>query len=41
MWLSAIFVRLPDDQTISGDLTINLGMRGGVSNTVRVAIKAQ
>src|ERR1043165_9956569 len=40
-WLSAIFVRLPDDQTISGDLSINLGMRGGVSNSVRVAIKAQ
>ena len=38
-WLSAIFVRLPDDQTISGDLSINLGMRGGVSNTVRVAIR--
>ena len=38
-WLSAIFVRLPDDQTISGDLLISLGMRGGVSNTVRVAIK--
>jgi len=38
-WLSAIFVRLPDDQTISGDLLISLGMRGGVSNAVRVAIK--
>lgn len=40
-WLSAIFVRLPDDSTISGDLVINLGMRGGVSNAVRVAIKPQ
>jgi endonuclease/exonuclease/phosphatase family metal-dependent hydrolase len=39
-WLSALIVRLPDDQTISGDLSINLGMRGGTSNTVRVAIKA-
>ena len=38
-WLSAIIVRLPDDQTLSGDLSVNLGMRGGLSNTVRVAIR--
>ena len=39
-WLSSVIVRLPDDQTISGDLVVNLGMRGGVSNSVRVAIRA-
>ena len=38
-WLSAIIVRLPDDQTLSGDLSVNLGMRGGVSNTVKVGIR--
>jgi endonuclease/exonuclease/phosphatase family metal-dependent hydrolase len=38
-WLSTVTVRLPDDQAISGDLSISLSMRGGVSNTVRLAIK--
>ena len=38
-WLTAVIVRLPDDQTLSGDLSITLSMRGGVSNAVRVAIK--
>lgn len=39
-WLTAVTVRLPDDQTITGDLVMSLGMRGSVSNTVRVAIRA-
>jgi endonuclease/exonuclease/phosphatase family metal-dependent hydrolase len=38
-WLSAVIVRLPDDQTISGDLVVTLSMHGGMSNAVRVAIK--
>jgi endonuclease/exonuclease/phosphatase family metal-dependent hydrolase len=38
-WLTALIVTLPDDQTISGDLSITLNMRGGTSNMVRVAIK--
>ena len=40
-WLSSIFVRLPDDLSINGDLVVTLGMRGGTSNAVRVAIKPQ
>jgi len=39
-WLSSLIVRLPDDSTINGDLAINVSLRGAVSNTVRVAIKA-
>jgi endonuclease/exonuclease/phosphatase family metal-dependent hydrolase len=39
-WLSEVIVRLPDDQTISGDLVVTLSMHGGMSNAVRVAIKA-
>lgn len=39
-WLTAIFVRLPDDQTISGDMLVTLSMRGGNTNTVRIAIRA-
>lgn len=40
-WLSSLIVKLPDDATINGDLAINIGLRGGVSNTVFVSIKAQ
>jgi endonuclease/exonuclease/phosphatase family metal-dependent hydrolase len=39
-WLTSVIVRLPDDQTISGDLSVSLGMRGSSSNSVRVAIRA-
>jgi endonuclease/exonuclease/phosphatase family metal-dependent hydrolase len=39
-WLSSVIVRLPDDQTINGDLVVSLGMRGAVSNNVRIAIRA-
>jgi hypothetical protein len=40
-WLSSLIVKLPDDATINGDLAINVSLRGAVSNTVFVAIKAQ
>ena len=39
-WLSSLIVKLPDDATINGDLAINVSLRGAVSNTVLVAIKA-
>jgi endonuclease/exonuclease/phosphatase family metal-dependent hydrolase len=39
-WLSCVIVRLPDDQSIIGDLLVSLGLRGSVSNNVRVAIRA-
>src|ERR1041385_1650319 len=39
-WLSSVIVRLPDDQSISSDLLVSLGMRGSISNGVRVAIRA-
>jgi endonuclease/exonuclease/phosphatase family metal-dependent hydrolase len=39
-WLSAVFVRLPDDPTINGDLLVTLNMRGASTNTVRVGIRA-
>ena len=39
-WLSQVTVRLPDDQSINGDLTVTISIRGGVSNTVRVGIRA-
>jgi endonuclease/exonuclease/phosphatase family metal-dependent hydrolase len=39
-WLTALTVRLPDDQTITGDLSINLNLRGVVSNIVRINIRA-
>jgi endonuclease/exonuclease/phosphatase family metal-dependent hydrolase len=39
-WLSSLIVRLPDDATINGDLAINITLRGSVSNTLLVAIKA-
>jgi len=39
-WLSALVVRLPDDQSINGDLSVTLGLRGVASNAVRVGIRA-
>lgn len=39
-WLSAVIVRLPEDQSIRGDLNVTLAMRGAFTNTVRVAIRA-
>lgn len=39
-WLSALVVRLPDDQSIDGDLNVTLGIRGATSNAVRVGISA-
>lgn len=39
-WLSEVTVRLPEDVTISGDLLITIGLRGGISNPVRVGIRA-
>jgi hypothetical protein len=39
-WLAAVIVRLPEDQSISGDLRVTLAMRGAFTNTVRVAIRA-
>ncbi|HEX3249079.1 MAG TPA: endonuclease/exonuclease/phosphatase family protein [Pyrinomonadaceae bacterium] len=39
-WLSVVTVRLPDDQSITGDLVISLGLHGTTSNSVRVAIRA-
>jgi hypothetical protein len=40
-WLSSVIVRLPDDQSISGDILITVGLRGAVSNQVRVGVRAQ
>lgn len=39
-WLSSLVVRLPDDASINGDLSITVEIRGAVSNTIFVAIKA-
>jgi len=39
-WLTAIFVRLPDDQTINGDMLVTLSIRGVTTNTVRIGIRA-
>ena len=39
-WLSSVIVRLPDDPTINGDLVVNVSLRGVVSNSARVAIRA-
>jgi endonuclease/exonuclease/phosphatase family metal-dependent hydrolase len=38
-WLNVLTVRLPDDATISGDLTVNATLHGAVSNNVLVGIK--
>ncbi len=39
-WLSELTVRLPDDQTISGDLRITATFHNAASNTVLVGIRA-
>lgn len=39
-WLSMIIVRLPDDLTLQGELSLNLGMHGATSNTVLTSIRA-
>ncbi len=39
--LSTLIVRLPDDTSINGELRINIGIRGAMSNNAVVAIKAQ
>jgi hypothetical protein len=39
-WLSVVTVRLPDDQSISGDLVVSLGLHGTTSDSARVAIRA-
>lgn len=40
-WLTELTVRLPDDSSISGDLSINASFHGATSNSVAVGIKAQ
>jgi len=40
-WLSELVVRLPDDQTISGDLVITITLRGARSTAARVAIQRE
>jgi len=40
-WLTEMTVRLPDDSSISGDLSINASLHGATSNSVVVGIKAQ
>lgn len=37
-WLSELIVRLPDDQSVSGDLTITVTLRGARSNAVYLKI---
>lgn len=39
-WLTTLIVRLPDDTTITGDITINATIRGSISNNVLVSIRA-
>ena len=39
-WLTVVIVRLPDDQSITGDLLVSLGLHGSISNGGRVAIRA-
>jgi len=39
--LSELVVRLPDDQTVSGDLTVTITLRGARSNAARVSIKRE
>jgi hypothetical protein len=40
-WISEMVVRLPDDQTISGDLTITISFRGAMSNAARISIRRE
>ena len=39
-WLTTLIVRLPDDTTITGDLTINATIRGSTSNNALISIRA-
>jgi len=39
-WMQMLVVRLPDDTTLKGDLSVTLTLRGLKSNTVLVAIRA-
>lgn len=39
-WLTELVVRLPDDQSINGDLNLTVAIRGAISNAVRVGIRA-
>jgi hypothetical protein len=39
-WLSAVVVRLPDDATLRGDLSITLTLRGVKSNTAVIGIRS-
>jgi hypothetical protein len=39
-WLYSVIVRLPEDTTLKGDLTVTLTLRGLNSNTAHVAIRA-
>ena len=38
-WLSEVIVKSPEDQTINGDLSVSLGLRGMFSNTVLVEVR--
>jgi hypothetical protein len=38
-WVTVLTVRLPDDTTIVGDLSVNAALRGVFSNSVFVGIK--
>lgn len=38
-WLTVLTVRLPDDTTISGDLSVSVTLRGITSNNVAIGIK--
>jgi len=39
-WLSAVIVRLPEDATLKGDLSITLSLRGVKSNTAVIGIRS-
>jgi len=39
-WVTEVFVRLPEDQSISGDLLVTLSMRGFNTNTVRIGVRS-
>lgn len=38
-WLSSVIVRLPEDPSLNGDLTITISLRGTLGNQVKVGIK--
>jgi len=39
-WLYSVIVRLPEDTALKGDMAVTLTLRGLVSNTALVAIRA-